>query len=156
MDPFEKMMNENDAVNLNQKINTAIERIRYYAAGARGAPILCAFSGGKDSQVVYQLAKEAGVEVSPQYSITRFEPPELMRFIRGHYPEVAMRRAYEIDLISEIEYRGLPTRWARWCCSAKHAKTEGFSHVLIGIRWEESPRFRQIKFPATAPATCCC
>ena len=142
MNPFDAMMIENDVISFDKKIATAIKRIKYYAEAAHGAPILCAFSGGKDSQVIYQLAKEAGVAVSPQYSITRFEPPELMRFIREHYPEVAIRRAYKQTLVAEIEKRGLPTRWARWCCSSKHAKTEGFSHVLIGVRWEESPRRR--------------
>jgi 3''-phosphoadenosine 5''-phosphosulfate sulfotransferase (PAPS reductase)/FAD synthetase and related enzymes len=118
----------------------AVERLRTYCGGKR---VLLAFSGGKDSQVCWHLLKEAGIPFIAQYSVTRFEPPELMGFIRRHYPEVAFRRAYEMSLIEEIEYRGLPNRWARWCCSAKHTKTDGVDIAVIGIRGSESAARRK-------------
>ncbi len=118
----------------------AIETIRFFGEDVRN---LVAFSGGKDSQCVYQLCKEAGIECEAQYSVTRFEPPELMAFIREAYPEVKMRRAYRRTLVEDIEVMGLPTRWRRWCCDAKHARTEGFDMVFIGVRGEESPRRRE-------------
>jgi phosphoadenosine phosphosulfate reductase len=117
----------------------SIEAIRYFGSGHKN---LVAFSGGKDSQAVYRLCKEAGIECEAQYSITRFEPPELMAFIRDAYPEVRMRRAYRRTLVEDIEAMGLPTRWRRWCCEAKHARTDGFDMVFIGVRGEESPRRR--------------
>gem|GEM_PF-3978672 len=113
----------------------AVERIRHFCEGKR---TLAAFSGGKDSQCCYHLCEEAGIDFSAQYSVTRFEPPELLDFIREHYPKVTFRRAYSRSLIDEIEYRGVPTRWARWCCDAKHKKTDGFDVSVIGIRWGES------------------
>ena len=116
-----------------------LDRIRTFCAGKR---VLCAFSGGKDSQACYHLLEDAGVPFSAQYSVTRFEPPELLRFIRTHYPSVTFRRAYKKSLIDSIESNGLPNRWARWCCDAKHRKTEGYDLAVIGIRWEESPRRR--------------
>jgi phosphoadenosine phosphosulfate reductase len=117
------------------KHETAIERIRTFC---EGQTVLCAFSGGKDSQCCYHLLEESGVEFHAEYSITRFEPPELMQFIRQHYPEVTFRRAFKRNLIADIEYHGLPNRWARWCCEAKHCKTDGYSMTLIGVRAEES------------------
>lgn len=128
---------------MKKKKQKAIDRIKYFVEGAAGGAILVAFSGGKDSQACYHLCEDAGIEFSAQYSVTRFEPPELIKFIRQHYPDVVFRRAYKMSLTDEIEYRGLPTRWARWCCDAKHQKTEGFNHVIIGVRWEESPRRRE-------------
>lgn len=119
------------------KHDLAIERIRTFCAGRR---TLVAFSGGKDSQCCYHLAREAGVEFVAQYSVTRFEPPELLQFIRANYPDVVFRRAYCRSLVAEIGYRGLPTRWMRWCCKAKHAATPGFNVAIIGVRAEESAR----------------
>lgn len=121
------------------KYETAIERVKTFCAGKK---VLCAFSGGKDSQTCYHLLKDAGIVFDAQYSITRFEPPELMQFIRANYPDVTYRRAYKMSLVAEIEYSGLPNMWARWCCDAKHVKTSGYDIAVIGIRWDESARRR--------------
>lgn len=117
--------------------STAINRIREFTRGKR---VLCAFSGGKDSQACYHLLKDSGVDFHAEYSVTRFEPPELIKFIRANYPDVTFRRAFKMSLISEIELRGLPNMWARWCCAAKHVKTDGFDIAIIGIRWAESSK----------------
>ena len=121
------------------KVQTAIKRIQQYCVGKK---TLIAFSGGKDSQCCYHLAKMAGIDFSAQYSITRFEPPELIAFIREHYKDVEFRRAYKVSLIKDIEKNGLPNRWFRWCCEAKHKKTDGFDISVVGIRWAESARRR--------------
>lgn len=115
----------------------AIARIRNFCNGKR---VLVAFSGGKDSQCCYHLCKEAGIDFTAQYSVTRFEPPELLRFIRANYPDVKWRWAFSMTLVDEIAARGLPTRWVRWCCEAKHTATRGFDIAVIGVRAEESPR----------------
>ena len=51
-----------------------------------------AFSGGKDSQCVYHLCQIAGVKFDAHYSVTSVDPPELVRFIREHYPDVQFER----------------------------------------------------------------
>lgn len=119
------------------KHSVAVERIRQFCMGKR---VLVAFSGGKDSQCCLHLCRDAGVEFSAQYSITRFEPPELIQFIRENYPDVVFRRAYTMSLIDEIGYRGLPNRWMRWCCKAKHVKTPGYDITVVGVRAAESAR----------------
>jgi phosphoadenosine phosphosulfate reductase len=130
------MLNEQTIFGDKDKVAIAIERIRTFC---EGQTVLCAFSGGKDSQCCYHLLEESGVEFHAEYSITRFEPPELMRFIRQHYPSVTFRRAFKRNLIADIEYHGLPNMWARWCCKAKHCKTPGYSMTIIGVRADESP-----------------
>ena len=40
-----------------------------------------AFSGGKDSQVIYHLAKEAGVKFKAHMNLTSVDPPEVIRFV---------------------------------------------------------------------------
>lgn len=121
------------------KYNKAIARIKNFCANKK---VLCAFSGGKDSQCCYHLLKDSGIPFHAEYSITRFEPPELMDFIRANYPEVTFRRAYKMSLIDQITRNGLPTRWRRWCCEAKHKKTPGYDIAVIGIRFAESARRR--------------
>ena len=118
-------------------METAVERIRYFCQGKK---TLVAFSGGKDSQCCYHLCEAAGVGFDAQYSVTRFEPPELIGFIRANYPAVKFRRAYKRSRVEEIGDRGLPNRWFRWCCDAKHKKTDGFDIAVIGVRAAESAR----------------
>lgn len=48
---------------------------------------LC-FSGGKDSVVIYDLAVKAKVNFDAHHNITTVEPPQVMKFIRDHYPDV--------------------------------------------------------------------
>ena len=47
-----------------------------------------AFSGGKDSMVLYHLAKMAGVKFKAHMQVTTIDPPELMQFVRANYPDV--------------------------------------------------------------------
>lgn len=130
-------IHDRDLFTGRDKVQTAIERIRTFCDGKK---TLVAFSGGKDSQVCYHLCEEAGIDFDAQYSITRFEPPELIEFIRENYPKVTFRRAYRMPLVDEIEMIGLPNRWFRWCCAAKHKKTEGYDIAVIGVRAAESSR----------------
>lgn len=102
--------------------------------------VICAFSGGKDSQCCYHLMKEAGINFRAVYTITRFEPPELLRFIRQNYPEVEIIRNFKRSLTDDIAIFGLPNRWYRWCCGVKHDHYPiPFDLKVIGVRWEEKP-----------------
>lgn len=41
-----------------------------------------AFSGGKDSQVLYHIAKLAGVKFKAHMNLTSIDPPEVIRFVK--------------------------------------------------------------------------
>lgn len=99
-----------------------------------------AFSGGKDSTVMYDLVKRAGVKCDVHYNFTTVDPPELVTFIRKQYPEVAWNRPKE-TMYALIERKTiLPTRWFRYCCEIlKEHGGEG-RVVVTGIRAEESQR----------------
>lgn len=58
-----------------------------------------AFSGGKDSQVLYHIAKMAGVKFKAYMQVTTIDPPELMGFER------AFKRSIQ-KLIDERDYGG--------------------------------------------------
>ena len=63
----------------------AIERLQFHEPKEG---YWLAFSGGKDSQVIYDLAVRAGVRFDAHYNVTGIDPPELVRHIREHYPTV--------------------------------------------------------------------
>lgn len=70
------------------KVQTAIERLRAFQPKDR--PYWLAFSGGKDSCVILELAKMSGVNFEAHYSVTSVDPPELVRFIKKQHPEVSI------------------------------------------------------------------
>lgn len=41
-----------------------------------------AFSGGKDSQALYHVAKMAGVKFKAHMSLTSVDPPQVIRFVK--------------------------------------------------------------------------
>lgn len=99
-----------------------------------------AFSGGKDSQCIYHLAKMAGVRFEAHYSLTTLDPPELVRFIRSQYPDVIRDRPEKSFVQLCLDKGILPTRTIRFCCSElKESQGKGFV-TMIGIRKEESAR----------------
>ena len=82
------------------KIDVSIERIKYLQNRNKENKNILAFSGGKDSVVIYYLAVLSGIPFTPIYSRTSVDPPELIHFIedefnpwvKAHgYPEVVMQ-----------------------------------------------------------------
>jgi phosphoadenosine phosphosulfate reductase len=78
---------------LRAKMANSIELLRkssslalQYAPGG----FYLAFSGGKDSQALIHIAEMAGVPFEAEMSMTSVDHPEVIRFIRRHYPEVKL------------------------------------------------------------------
>ena len=59
------------------------------AYDSRGGYYL-AFSGGKDSQALLHIAQLAGVRYEGHMNLTSVDPPEVIRFVKEHYPEVEL------------------------------------------------------------------
>lgn len=99
-----------------------------------------AFSGGKDSQCLYHVAKLAGVKFKAHMSLTSIDPPDVIRFVRTQYPSVDMMKPFVSIYQRAIQKRIVPTKRVRWCC-ADFKETAGAGNVtLIGIRASESSR----------------
>ena len=109
--------------------------LRYYAQG-----FYLAFSGGKDSQALYHVAKLAGVKFEAHYALTTLDPPELVYFIRDYYPEVITDRP-ELNFAQLcLKKKALPTMFMRFCC-AELKETKGAGTVtLTGVRRQESTK----------------
>jgi phosphoadenosine phosphosulfate reductase len=100
-------------------------------------PVTVAFSGGKDSIVLLDLVRRSGIKHKAVYNMTTVDPPELVWFIRKHYPTVERHRPKESMWKLIVRKRMPPTRIVRYCCSSlKEKRHDGIT--LTGIRWEES------------------
>lgn len=128
------------------KVEVAIDRLKSFEPKDG---YYLAFSGGKDSQCIYHLAKEAGVKFDAHYRITSVDPPELVRFIKTQYPDVGMdyprdQEGNVVTMWSLIAAKTMPpTRMVRYCC--EHLKENGGDGRLCvtGVRWAESIKRKQ-------------
>jgi phosphoadenosine phosphosulfate reductase len=101
---------------------------------------LMAFSGGKDSQVINELAKMSGVKYEAHYYITTVDPPTLVQFIKENYRDVIMDRPKLSmwQLIAKKCYP--PTRMVRYCCDHLKERSAKDRVVITGVRADESPK----------------
>lgn len=137
------MLIENTLFGVKDKVSCAIDRFRTFEPPEG---YYLAFSGGKDSQCIYQLAKEAGVTFDAHYNITTVDPPEVIYFIRNHYPDV-IAQSCGTSMWQLIETRGLPTRRSRFCCDVlKEHGGEG-RICITGVRWSESRKRKNNRKP---------
>lgn len=99
-----------------------------------------AFSGGKDSQALYHIAKMAGVKFEANMNLTSIDPPEVIRFVKRNYPDVILHAPKKSIYQLAIEHKILPSRIKRWCCEDLKEGGGAGMVVLIGIRHAESTR----------------
>lgn len=102
-----------------------------------------AFSGGKDSQCLYHVARLAEVKFRAHMNLTSVDPPEVIRFVRREYPDVETIKPRDSIFNIAIEKRILPTMRVRWCCEEYKEKAGAGKVTLIGIRHSESHRRAQ-------------
>ena len=108
------MLVENTLFGVVDKVKTAIDRIKTFEP-PEGYYV--AFSGGKDSCVVLDLVKRAGVKFDAHYNLTTVDPPELVRFVKKEHPEVLINKP-EKSMWQLIAEKLLPpTRIMRYCCA---------------------------------------
>lgn len=138
-------------MDLEQK---AIERIRLasdLSLKHYGKPLVCEYSGGKDSDVLLQLFRMAEIPFEVHNSHTTVDAPQTVRHIKDTFNKLS-----DAGVKCEIDYhlqksgkpltmwnlipRKLmpPTRIVRYCCS--ELKEGGNPNRLIatGVRWAES------------------
>lgn len=98
------------------------------------------FSGGKDSQALYHMMQLCGMPMHVYFSPTSIDPPENIRFIRTHYPEVEFVPLKENIFNLFKRMKVLPSMRIRYCCS--HYKERGGEGKVVctGVRKAESVR----------------
>jgi phosphoadenosine phosphosulfate reductase len=124
--------------------DVAINRIKYFNTGIKSYYV--AFSGGKDSIVMYDLVKRSGItNYIVEYKNTTVDPPDLIYFIRKNYQEVKIVNP-KMSMWQLIEKKKMPpTRLVRYCC--EYLKEDaGNGHIVVtGIRAQESKKRAQRK-----------
>lgn len=119
-------------------VETSIGILKHYEP--KDKPYWGCFSGGKDSVVIKELAKMAGVAVVWHYSVTTIDPPELVAFIKREHPDVA-RDIPPKTFHEWVATQGLPFRSTRWCCKKlKESRTPDGARLIMGIRAAESSK----------------
>ena len=98
-----------------------------------------AFSGGKDSICIKEVCDMAGVKYDAHYNNTTIDPPELVRFIRRHHPDVKFEHP-EVPFLKKMATKGFPQRQRRWCCEVYKERGGTGRKVVTGIRAAESAK----------------
>lgn len=123
----------------------AIERIKKFArlAEKMGFVPVVGFSGGKDSQVVFDLCKRSGINFKAKFNHC-FESATTMNFIRQYYPDVVWRREVKQGFFENIRtnHNGfLPTVEMAFCCvDYKHNAKYVDDASIVGVRRQESAK----------------
>ena len=128
---------------LEKKIKQAVKLLQvcYKAAGE---PLEVAYSGGKDSDVILELAKMSGIAYRAIYKNTTIDPPGTIKHVREKGVEI--RRPKE-SFFSLMERNGYPNRCRRFCCVVlKEYKI--LDNCVIGIRrCESTKRYKRYSEP---------
>ena len=119
--------------NLQKKIDRAIRLLQGVQNGYDGE-IEIAYSGGKDSDVILQLAKEAGIKYRAIYKNTTIDPPGTLGHVRGMGVEILRAKTSFFQLVAQ---KGFPSRFSRFCCE-KLKEYKVLDKSVIGVRKAES------------------
>ncbi len=137
-------MNEN----LQKKVNFAIKLLQEAdkKASQLNQPVEICYSGGKDSDVILELAKMAGINYRAIYKNTTIDPPYTIKHCKEKGVEIVNPKITFLQIVAK---ESPPTRRARICCS--HLKEYKILDVAVqGIRRAESgARSKRYKEPTT-------
>lgn len=118
-----------------------------------GLPLVCTYSGGKDSDVMLELFKRSGIPFEAHNSHTTADAPETVRHIRDTFYKLELQ-GIKCTIDYHVQADGTrftmwnliprklmpPTRLVRYCCS--ELKETGCTNRMIdtGVRWDESTK----------------
>ena len=117
---------------LQKKVEQAIKLIQF--AGKDGSVVEVAYSGGKDSDVILELAKMSGIKFRAIYKNTTIDPPGTIKHVKENGVEIIQPKHTFFQL---VEKNGFPNRFARHCC--KYLKEyKVLDRCIMGVRRDES------------------
>lgn len=135
------------------KVNKSIEVLKTAAKISNSyynKPIIIAYSGGKDSDVVLDLAIRAEIEIEVLYSTTTVDAPQTMKHISEVFKQLQIMgiktertkpryKGKPINMFSLIQKKGTPpTRLMRYCCSVFKENSTPYRITAVGVRASES------------------
>ena len=117
---------------LEKKIERSIKLLRSIPTDK--GQITLAYSGGKDSDVILELAKMAGIPFKAVYHSTTIDPPGTIRHVEENGVEISRPKDPFFKLMQK---NGYPSRFARYCCRLLKERYDS-DIVIQGIRASES------------------
>lgn len=137
------------------KEQKAIERIKMASEMSLhhyNKPLICTYSGGKDSDVMLELFKRSEIPFEVHNSHTTADAPQTVRHIRKKFTELEQQGIS--CTIEKPTYQGKPTsmwklipqklmpptRIVRYCCSVLKETGCANRYIATGVRWEESTK----------------
>ena len=121
---------------LQKKVDFAIRLLQGAEKMAEkvGQPVEICYSGGKDSDVILELARMSGIKYRAIYKNTTIDPPGTIKHALDNGCEVVRP---EKSFREIIEQAGIPSRFRRSCCDwLKEYKI--LDYAVVGIRRVES------------------
>ena len=116
---------------LEKKVDFAIKLLRSIP---QDGDIEISYSSGKDSDVILELAKMAGIPYRAIYKATTIDPPGTIAHAKEMGAEIIRPKETFFQLVSKS---GFPSRFSRECCSVlKEYKV--CDRAIQGIRRSES------------------
>lgn len=95
-------------------------------------------SGGKDSTVINDLAKKAGIKAHYFHTLTTIDAPQTIWHIKKHHSNCEIIRP-EMPLMQMMLKKGIPPmRNRRWCCAIYKERGGRGNFTCLGVRKEES------------------
>ena len=128
-------------MDLQRKVDFAIKLLQSIP---QDGPIELSYSGGKDSDVILELAKMSGIQFEPIYKNTTIDPPGTIKHCRDNGVTILQPK---MSFLQIVEQKGTPSRFARFCCEIlKEYKV--YDRAIQGIRRCESvARAKRYKEP---------
>lgn len=123
---------------LKKKVDRAIRLLQSIPTDK--GDIELSYSGGKDSDVILELAKMAGIKVRVIYKNTTIDPSGTIKHCKEVGAEIVNPR---ITFLQLIRKKGYPSRFARFCCS-KLKEYKIYDIAIQGIRKSESKKRKEI------------
>ena len=137
------------------KEKKAIERIQTASQMSLqhyGQPLVCTYSGGKDSDVMLELFLRSGVPFEVVNSHTTVDTPQTVRHIRERFKrleEQGIQATIRMPKMSMwrliVKKKMPPCRMQRYCCEYFKEVSTPNRFVATGVRWAESQnrKYRQ-------------
>lgn len=140
---------------LAEKVNKSIEILKLGSKMSQhyyNQPLIITYSGGKDSEVLVDLAFKSGIEFEIWNNHTTVDAPETVYHIREQfkrwremgirchiqYPEIKGER---ISMWSLIPRMGImPSMWVRYCCKVLKEANIKKRMFATGVRKSESSK----------------
>lgn len=121
---------------LSEELQKKVDRAIRLLQSIKADEIELSYSGGKDSDVILELAKMAGIKFRAIYKNTTIDPPYTIKHVKEKGVEIIRPKETFFSLIRK---KGFPTRRARFCCQ-KLKEYKILDNSIQGIRKCESSK----------------